>query len=65
MSACEKCWEDSFLLAMARGISQVEAYEKLLNERKNKPCTPKEQAGQYWDDERQCDIRETYGGGSL
>lgn len=36
MSACEKCWADS---------SNGADYTRLLNERKDHPCTPEEQAG--------------------
>lgn len=36
MSACEKCWADSSCSA---------DYMRLLNERKDHPCTPEEQAG--------------------
>lgn len=37
---------------------QAEHYHDLLEERKDNPCTPKEQAGQFWDEEKQCDSRE-------
>ena len=36
MSACEKCWSDSRLGS---------DYYRLLDERKEHPCTPEEQAG--------------------
>ena len=49
MSACEKCWSDS-------GGSHIE-YMKLLEKRHTRQCTPKEQAGDYWDEGRQCDRR--------
>jgi hypothetical protein len=57
MSACEKCWEDAFLESYGSGQSQSQAYHKLLEERKDNPCSPKEQAGQWWDEENQCDSR--------
>jgi len=37
--------------------SQTEHYHDLLQERKDNPCTPKEQAGQFWDEKKQCDSR--------
>lgn len=42
MSACEKCWSD------AHGDpykSVAEEYERLIEERRDRPCTPEEQAG--------------------
>ena len=44
MSSCEKCWNDAHSLADAYG-SVAEAYQHLLEERRNAPCTPEEQAG--------------------
>jgi hypothetical protein len=38
--------------------SQAEHYHDLIEERKDNPCTPKEQAGQFWDEEKQCDSRQ-------
>lgn len=42
MSACEKCWRDAH-----RGpeFSVAEEYERLMDERRDHPCTPEEQAG--------------------
>lgn len=54
---CEKCWSDSFLRAHPHG-DQVEEYRALLKERKDKPCSPREQAGQWWDEENQRDSRD-------
>jgi hypothetical protein len=49
MSACEKCWGDAHMRAMCHpSKSQAEHYHDLLEERKNKPCSPHEQAGQFW-----------------
>ena len=58
MSSCEKCWNDASLRAR-EGLypSQAEAYQVILKERKNNPCSPKEQAGQWWDEEKQYDRR--------
>ena len=58
MSACEKCWRDAYLRSLATGKSQSECYMELLEERKDNPCTLKEQAGQWWDEERQIDSRK-------
>ena len=42
MSCCEKCWSDAH-----RGpqFSVAEEYGKLIEERKDNPCSPEEQAG--------------------
>jgi len=42
MSSCEKCWRDAH-----RGpqYSVAEEYSRLIDERKDTPCTPEEQAG--------------------
>jgi len=57
MVSCEKCWGDAFLISKLTSMSQTEAYQKLLKEREAFPCTPEEQAGQYWDEEKGIDIR--------
>ena len=57
MSMCERCWGDAYLRARCTGKSQTECYRELLEERKNNPCNPKQQAGQWWDEEKQIDIR--------
>jgi len=54
---CEKCWGDAFLRNLGNGKGQTENYFELIKERKDNPCTPKEQAGQWWDEEKQIDIR--------
>ena len=46
MSACEKCWGDAYLRTLYNPVkSQADHYRDLLEERKDKPCTPEEQAG--------------------
>jgi hypothetical protein len=40
------------------GKSQSECYLELLKERGDSYCTPKEQAGQFWDEEKQIDKRK-------
>ena len=54
MSACEKCWADAY---QPYG-DQSENYRRLLKERENHPCSTKDQAGQWWDEENQIDIRK-------
>ena len=38
MASCEKCWSD------AHGCA--EDYQQLIEERRDNPCTPEEQAGE-------------------
>jgi len=52
---CEKCWTDSFDFNNLE--SHYERYRQLLIERKDNPCTPEQQAGQFWDKEKQVDTR--------
>lgn len=49
MASCEKCWRD------AGGNTTV--YMQLLEERKATPCTEREQAGQWWNEELRIDSR--------
>jgi hypothetical protein len=44
--ACEKCWADAYLRSIIEGRTQTEHYRELLEERKENPCTPEEQAGE-------------------
>lgn len=47
MSACEKCWRDAYMRTLSHpSKSQTEHYYDLLEERKDKPCTPEEQKGE-------------------
>ena len=58
MSSCEKCWADARRRRFYNlSKSRAEHYHDLLEERKGNPCSPKEQAGQFWDEEKQCDTR--------
>lgn len=57
MPACEKCWADASLAAQLRGGSTADRYRELLQEREGHPCTPQEQAGQWWNEEAQKDSR--------
>lgn len=52
MASCEKCWNDSFSRSYEHPYKgQTEHYHDLINERKDNPCTPEEQAG---DDAKEC-----------
>ena len=57
MFACEKCWADAYLRSRYTGKSQAGCYQELLIERENNPCSEREQAGQFWDAEKQIDRR--------
>jgi hypothetical protein len=59
MASCEKCWSDAYVRMLQNpDKSQTDHYIDLLNEREKIPCSPKEQAGNWWDEENQCDSRE-------
>ena len=53
--ACEKCWGDAYIRMMVDDPtkSQADHYRDLLEERKNNPCTPEEQRGQFNGEETQ------------
>lgn len=47
MASCEKCWSDSYMRIHGDPMkSQTEHYHELLKERKEKPCTREQQAGE-------------------
>jgi hypothetical protein len=54
MPMCEKCWVDAYGCGYG---DQPTRYLELLKERAANPCTPREQAGQWWDEKRGCDSR--------
>lgn len=61
MPMCEKCWGRAYMDTLDDPhLSQGDAYRRIINERDKAgfKCTPKEQAGQWWDEERQCDSRQ-------
>jgi len=58
MAACEKCWADAYGRSLSTGKGQTDCYYELLKQREGNPCTPQEQAGDYWDEEKQCDRRD-------
>jgi len=48
MGACEKCWGDAYMRVLADSSkSQAEHYQALLIERKDNPCSLKDQVGQF------------------
>jgi hypothetical protein len=58
--SCEKCWKDAYSRVRAdTSKSQARHYEALLKERHQQKdiCTPEEQAGDYWDKDKQIDTR--------
>lgn len=57
MASCEKCWSDARAVALVTGRSTADVYHELLEMRQATPCTPIEQAGQFWDEENQRDSR--------
>lgn len=61
MTCCEKCWGDAYIRSLGTNKDQPDCYKELLKERKDYPCSPKEQAGQFWDEESQCDRRNLKG----
>jgi len=58
MSCCEKCWGDAYYVHRATGKPRSDCYYELLTERKDNPCTPRQQAGQWWDEDNQRDERD-------
>uniref|UniRef100_A0A6M3LIL9 Uncharacterized protein n=1 Tax=viral metagenome TaxID=1070528 RepID=A0A6M3LIL9_9ZZZZ len=58
MPSCEKCWEDAYLRWMEHPEKdRTDHYKDLLRERTSNPCSPEEQAGQFWDEKNRCDFR--------
>lgn len=46
MPSCEKCWGDAYTRTHTNPRkSQAEHYHDLIEERKDNPCTPEQQAG--------------------
>ena len=54
---CEKCWAEAARSVYGTGRDQYEAYKEVIERMKDDPCSPKEQAGDWWDDELQVDRR--------
>ena len=50
---CRKCWNEAYLRTFTNPWkSQAEHYSEILEEKAGKICIPKEQAGEYWDEEK-------------
>jgi len=45
MASGEKCWNDAFTRSRWSGKDQADCYHDLIEERKDNPCTPEDQAG--------------------
>ena len=60
MASCEKCWSEARHRAMSDGRPTHEHYPIVMKEVEDggRLCTPQEQAGQWWDEELQCDSRD-------
>lgn len=58
MPCCEKCWGDAYILSILSHKTQYECYKELIKERIDNPCSEKEQAGEFWDEDKQIDIRK-------
>lgn len=58
MATCERCWDNAYARALGdTSKDQTEHYRDLLHERRLMPCTPRDQAGQWWDAEKLYDRR--------
>jgi len=59
MAGCEKCWRLAGLRSMSGPAEKTKTdhYHDILEETKDTPCTPKEQAGDWWDEELKKDTR--------
>jgi len=55
---CEKCWNDAFSRSYGGGeLTQSDWYGILLADRKDQPCAPKDQAGEWWNEQLGIDER--------
>jgi len=54
---CEKCWSDAGFFETMGDETKTDVYHRFIEERKSNPCTPIEQAGQWWDEKKQFDSR--------
>lgn len=58
---CERCWADAYMRLMAQPMkTQAQCYEELIEERRDTPCTPQEQAGSWWCELHQMDRRSLH-----
>lgn len=58
MPSCEKCWSDAH--ADYPYCNVAETYDRLINERKDNPCTPEQQAGEFATHCPKCDRRAVH-----
>lgn len=58
MSSCEKCWRDAHADFPYTDVS--EEYGRLMSERKDNPCTPEEQAGEFSETCADCDRKTVH-----
>lgn len=61
MASCERCWLEAAARAVGSGRPTTDVYYEVMKEREEAGlvCTPKEQAGQWWDEEKQRDSRSS------
>ena len=59
MTCCEKCWEEAESMSRYTILTQKECYDHIIKLRETNGivCSPKEQAGQFWNEELQYDNR--------
>lgn len=43
---CEKCWRDAGVISASCTTSKTDEYEKLIEARKDNPCSDEEQCGE-------------------
>lgn len=59
MASCEKCWSEASRRALLEGGSVSDHYYRVMKEVEDSGnvCTPRERAGQFWDEATQRDTR--------
>jgi hypothetical protein len=59
MPSCERCWSEASARAVGTHRPTIDVYYEVVKEREDAGliCTPQEQAGQWWDEEKQRDSR--------
>ena len=64
MPSCEKCWSEARRRSMFEGGTISDHYYRVMKEVEDSGnvCTAREKAGQFWDEERQCDSRNLSSG---
>ena len=63
MASCEKCWGKAYTRSRITGKDQATCYQEILDEvdKTGVICSPKDRAGQFWDEEKQVDRRSIDG----